>query len=142
MAKIKWVSDRASQPISILSVTGTAAGAATADSSAISNDAELDLFADLELNVTFASAPTANEIVSCYILPTVDLTNYATLRSQTLHVGNFVLASTDTTQRLFLRGVVVPPNDFKVVLVNGSAVAFHASTATTLKAHFYKYEVA
>lgn len=105
-------------------------------SSAIDNSANLDLFDDLELDVTFASAPTANTVVELYLLPSLDGgTTYADgstaiLPQSSLYVGGFAVRAVTTAQVMFLRGVALPPGFFKYLVQNTTNQAFPVSGST------------
>lgn len=96
---------------------------------------QLDLFADLELAVTFASAPTAGSVVEVYILPSIDGTVYpdgstTVLPQSSLYVGGFAVRAVTTAQKLLVRGVAMPPGMFKVLVQNTTNQAFPASGST------------
>jgi hypothetical protein len=105
-------------------------------SGALDNGTDLDLFADFELLVTFATGPTANTVVELYIVPAIDTTpNYSDgstsiLPQPGLYVGGFVVRSVTTAQRMVLRGVSLPPDNFKVLVQNTTNQAFPASGST------------
>lgn len=143
-ATIRWkASARATNPATVLS-TGLDALAnnAGALSAAESNDAaaELDLYADAELVVTFGTAPTENSLVELYIVRTVDGTNYEDNgtegRPADGYVGGFILDNVTTAQRIMLRGIRLPPRDFKIYALNKSGQAFPAS-GSTIKLYYY-----
>ena len=147
MATEKWlVSTRSGNPISILTteLNALAAGSGAITAAGIDNDADLDLFVDLELAVDFVSAPTDGGLVKIYFARSVDGTTFddaAGGATPTLpangYVGSFRVAAVTTAQRLMLPQVEVPVRDFKVLLVNGSSQPFPA-TGSTLKGLFYK----
>jgi hypothetical protein len=104
-----------------------------------------DLWADLELNASFGSAPTANTVVDAYLLPSVDGTNYpdgssSITPSGSLLVGSFVLRN-NATQRQVIRGVQLPPQGalYTVLVVNNAGVSFSAS-GSTVKVRPYRTE--
>jgi hypothetical protein len=111
------------------------ADAGQAVTTAIDNSSTLDLYDDVELAVTFASAPTAGKTVALFLLPSVDGSNYgdgdaSTANTPSHFVGTFVARAVGTAQRLMLRGVQLPPGLFKYQLINNSGVAFTASGHT------------
>src|SRR5690606_20842126 len=79
-AVIRWrPSARGTNPVTVLATElNSLSNGAGALSAAISNDAsdELDLYMDLELAVTFGSAPNANTAVQAHIVRQIDGTNY------------------------------------------------------------------
>jgi hypothetical protein len=122
-----------------------AASTGKAISAAIDNSSNLDLFDDLELVVTFATAPTANTIVEVYLVPAVDGTNYAdgsttVLPQASLYVGGFQVRNVNTIQRMALRGISLPPGLFKYLVQNTTNQGFPAS-GSTLKRNAYQYQV-
>ena len=106
------------------------------------NSVALNLFGLLELNVTFASAPTANNTVDVYIIPAPDGTNYddavtgaSGSAPASCYAGGFPLRAVTTAQKVPLglgqQGYIpLPPTKFKVFVVNRSGVAFPASGST------------
>lgn len=99
-----------------------------------------DQFANLELSVTFASAPTADRTVDAYIVRTVDGTNFedasASRPPASGFLGSFAVNNSASLQRLILAGVVLDVRDFQIMLVNKSGQAFTAS-GHTLKIQTY-----
>jgi len=116
-------------------------------SDVVVNATALNLYADFELVVAYATAPaTGKKIGELYILPTVDLTNFAsgsdTVNPQrALLVGVFetVAPSTSTPERLVLPAITLPPRNFKVLFKNTSGFNL-AATNNTLKMRGYKLE--
>ncbi len=97
-------------------------GAATAASSAIANQTNLDVYADIEL-VLASLSPVAPNYGTLYILAAIDGTNYPS-------------ATAATAQRIVVRHVLLPPATFKVVYYNQAGVALNA-TGNTIKAITY-----
>jgi hypothetical protein len=122
-----------------------AASTGKAISSAISNATNLDLFDDLELTVTFASAPVVGTVVELYLLPSLDAgTTYAdgsttVLPQASLFVGGFAVRAVATLQRMILRGVALPPGSFKYLVQNTTGQAFPA-TGSTLERNPYQLQ--
>lgn len=136
-------SARAGNPLSLMTTELNALGSAAGVISAVlSNDAadELDLYVDLELTVTYAVAPTENSLVEVYIVRSVDGTNYedasAEGRPKHGYVGGFVLDNVTSAQRIILPEVRLPPDDFKLYVVNKAGTAMPA-TGTVIKGLFY-----
>lgn len=102
-----------------------------------------DLFDDLELTVTFASAPTAGTVVELYLVTSIDGgTTYAdgsttVLPQASLFVGGFAVRAVTTLQRMHLRGVALPPGLFKYLVQNTTNQAFPA-TGSTLERNPYQ----
>lgn len=103
---------------------------------AVDNSVNLDLFDDLELTVTFASAPTAGTVVEVYLLPSLDGgSTYpdgstSVLPQASLFVGGFAVRAVTTAQRMMVRGVALPPGVFKYLVQNTTNQAFPASGST------------
>jgi hypothetical protein len=111
----------------------------------ISTDYQLDLFADLELAVDFATAPTAGTVVELYLLPSIDGgTTYpdgstSILPQSSLFVGGFAVRSTTAPQVMALRGVALPPGYYKYLMQNTTNQAFPA-TGSTLRQNTYQLQ--
>lgn len=133
MAEIRWNVQDA--PVNILTTELNALGdGANKISAALSNDdtAELDLYADFELYIGTTTAKDANAYVELYILTEMDGTNYVYGDDSidppaTALVGIFRFPATVTACRDTLRGVVLPPTNFKVLLINETGQAFTAT---------------
>jgi hypothetical protein len=114
-------------------------------SSAIDNSTNLDLFDDLQLTVTFASAPTAGTVVELYLLPSIDGgTDYAdgstsVLAQSSLFVGGFAVRAVTTIQKMVLRNVALPPGLFKYQVQNTTNQAFPA-TGSVLERNPYQLQ--
>lgn len=113
-----------------------AASSGKAISAAIDNSEYLDLFDDLELAVTFGTAPTAGTVVEMYLLRSVDggatypdgSTTVAPQSSQ--YVGGFAVRAVTAAQTLSLPAVALPPGFFKYLLTNTTNRQFPASGST------------
>lgn len=124
------------------------ADGARAVSGNIDNGTNLDLLLDSELQVAYTStAPSAGTIVAdLYLVPTIDGTNYAegstgVTPQASLLVGSFESrnGSTSAIERLTVTGIPIPLGLFRLVLVNRSGRAFHASL-NVLRYRTYKYQ--
>jgi len=127
-----------SSPVSLLTteLNSLSNNAASAASSAIANQTNLDVYADIEL-VLGSLSPAAPNYCTLYILEAIDGTNYpsataAVIRNQPSQIlCTFPLDTTAATaQRVVVRNVVLPPGSFKVVLDNQAGVALNASGNT------------
>ncbi len=134
----KW--GNLSSPVSLLTteLNSLANNAASAASSAIANETNLDVYADIEL-VLATLSPAAPNYCTLYLLEAIDGTNYPSatagvLRNQPVHIlCTFPLdTSASTAQRVVARNVMLPPGSFKVVLDNQSGAAL-ASSGNTVK---------
>jgi hypothetical protein len=104
---------------------------ASAASSNIDNTTNLDLYADWELVLGTQSSRTAGCVVSLYIVPSLDGTNFADVSSSSAELlGVFTLATGTAAQRVIIRDTPIPPALFQVFVVNSSTQAFNASGNT------------
>jgi hypothetical protein len=131
--------DTLASPVTWLSTElNSLANSARAVSSTLTNTNQ-ELFAQVELTVTFGTAPAAGTTCELYILPSNDGTNFpddavADIQAA-LWVGNFVLRNA-TAQRRLLWPVLLPPNTFRVVLINRAGVSFPASGSVVRAAYY------
>lgn len=153
MADIKWkASGRVTNPLVILGnaappdgLNGLVASTGAAVSLAVANVSDLDLYADFELVVAFVANPVADNVVELWVMRSVDGTNYedgstATIVPRNGFVGNFVVRAVTSVQRMVIPRVVLPPRDFKILVVNKTTQNFAAS-GNTLSAYFYRGQV-
>lgn len=147
MAMRRWSpSERGTNPVDVITTALNSLANGTAASGDVSNDAadELDLFCDLELVFTAASAPTADLTIDAYVQRSLDGTNYedatAARPPAAGYVGSFVSANSASAQRLIIPRVEIPPEDCKIVLVNNLGVALAAS-GNVLRALFYTEQI-
>jgi len=152
MASIKWEQAAISTVMSTeLNSLANNAGALGTEYDNTTNQYLLGLF---ELNVTFGSAPTAQNTVDLYIIPAPDGTNYddavtgaSGYAPGTCYAGGFPLRAITTVQHVPLGGggaqgyVQLPPTKFKAFVVNKSGVAFPAS-GSTIKMIPFRYQSA
>jgi hypothetical protein len=110
------------------------ANGARAVSAAVDNATGLYLYADFECN--FASAAfAAGAYVSLYLLESIDATNYedgstsVTPTAQAL-IANIPFRNATAAQIHAARGIVLPPTNFKILLINNTGVALAASGST------------
>jgi hypothetical protein len=100
-----------------------------------------DFWADFELNITYAVAPTANKTIDFYLMESADGTNYADgsggaspVTTAAHFIGSVPVRAVATGQRITLRGVPLPPTKFNIMVVNSGDQALATSaTAQTLK---------
>jgi hypothetical protein len=154
MSDIKWRSSTRSGNASGVDILTTelnslANNAGSAPSTAVPNDTgnvDLDFYVDLELTVTFGSAPTDGFAVECYVVRQIDGSNYEDASSsgpivpRNGFVGSFLVRNVTTAQRIIIPGVVLPPRDFKLMVVNKTGQAFPAS-GSKVRGYFYKEQV-
>jgi hypothetical protein len=110
----------------------------------VSGDAtDADLYADFELVVTFAVAPTVDTEVRLCLIRSVDGTNYedasATVRAPGgASVGGFQVTAVATAQRLVVRDVQLPPGLWKPLLINTNQA--WAASGNTLKVRVHNLQ--
>ena len=118
-------------------------GSAAIASTGYDNSTNLAIAAALELNVTFGSSPTAGSLITGYFVPALDGTNYddattgaSPLISPDLYKFYFWLRAVTSAQKVAAQGagpngqILLPPNKFKVYVINNSGQAFPASGST------------
>jgi len=116
-------------------------GTTPATSSAINNDTDLYLYADLEL-VLGALSPTAGATINLYLVQALDGSNYpapsaADLRlSSTLFGWDFTWYSCRDSAENFCSWASHPPSKFKIILDNQAGVNL-AGSGNTLKMSQY-----
>lgn len=138
-------SSRGTNPVTLLSteLNSLATTAGCDPSAALSNATELDLYVDLEMVVTFGSAPTVGTTLDVYLVRSVDGTNYedASATGPILpangYAGSFTLRAVTTAQRMVIPQVLCPPRDFKVMVLNNATSQTTAASGNTLKGYFY-----
>ncbi len=112
----------------VLQVTGT--NPAFDNSAAVGG---LWLWADFELDVTFASSPTAGKTVDLYLISLAQAggTTYwdasITAVPTTLYIGSFPVRAVSTAQLIGFRSVPLPPQPLILLLNNGTDQAFPAT---------------
>jgi hypothetical protein len=146
---ILWkASTRATNPLTV-NTTGFAAIAEDGEylTAAISNDStdssELDLWGDIELFGASCSAPTSTGGVTyeCRVVRTVDGTNYEDSSTdgepENAFVGTWTVPTSSGTFRKILPQVALPPEDFKIHVLNKTTSTLQATTTNTIKVLFY-----
>lgn len=149
MGTIKWESPTAGESVLSTALNALADAANKITATAISNDAaaELDLYGDFTLLLAAqASARDTGARVDLYILPRSDGTNCpyggdALTPSSNQYVGSFLLDATVTARYEILRGIVLPPMDFHVLLKNATGQAL-AATGNSLAMRRYNLDAA
>lgn len=116
----------------------------------LDNTTALDLFADFELNATFAVAPTVGTGIDLYLVPTIDGTNYedgalaaANVQpSMAYFAGSFIVRAVTTAQKIAVTGARLGPTKYKAVLVNNATGQAFAASGNTLGFRSYSLTVA
>jgi hypothetical protein len=136
------------EPGSLTQLLSTEINSLASGSLALQNNATNPLFdnsqagnqyfwADFELVVTFAAAPTAGTTVDIYILETLDGTNYGDgttgLAVASHFVGSFPVRAVATAQRIMIRGIPLSPVKFQVQIYNNGTGQAFAASGNTLK---------
>lgn len=104
--------------------------------------------AALYFTATFGSAPTANGLISVYLVPSMDGTNYADtvdgaspFVSYDYYAGAFQCRASASAQKIAIRGagpgnwVTLLPKKYKAYVINNCGVAF--PTGVTLQVETY-----
>lgn len=103
-------------------------------SSEVDNSTDKDLYADFELQAQFGVAPSAGGYVGAYLVQALNGADYAdgadgaVVPPSTAWIGSFPVRAVVTAQKVTLRGIVIPPGKFKVVIQNKSGQAVSANT--------------
>lgn len=112
-------------------------------SSALSNDAattERRPYANIEIFTGTQTARSTDAVISLYIIPEVDDTNYGDATNyENYYIGSVSLDAAVTARYSIITMVTLPPSDFKIVLRNDTGQAF-AATGNTVKAKRFGFE--
>lgn len=119
----------------------TASGGLSTLGAAFDNQAGKDRWASFVLNVTFGTAPTAGGTVDLYLVPRIDLTNFADSSDPlqlSMLVATFTVRNTTSAQRIAGAAYGPPggiitrlaPLQYKAIAVNNADQAFPASGST------------
>jgi hypothetical protein len=134
-------------PSNFLWAVGTQRNVLTTELNALSNNALVlgsaidistgasdlgKLYAEIELLVTFGTAPIANSAILIWILRAIDGTNYedgsSSIQPLRLFDVSFPLRAVTTAQRIVKRVSIPPGNNFKFLLKNdGTGQSFPAT---------------
>lgn len=104
--------------------------------SAYDNSANLNIMAEVELVVTYGSAPTANTGCSIWFLRDIDGTNYedgGSSLTPSRPPDLVIPLETATTAQRITRRCAIPPGTFKPLLKNDGTGQAMAASANTLK---------
>lgn len=118
-------------------------GSTSSASSAIDNTSALDLYDDLTLTVAAqGSARSAGAVVSVYLVPALDGTNYDdAVASNAELVAVFPLDAATTARQQTRRDIPIPPGLFKYFAVNSTGQAL-ASSGNILERRPHSIETA
>jgi hypothetical protein len=135
MATEKWDGFTSRSTVLTTELNALANNGRSAAGAEIDNGTNLDMYGQLELQVTFGTAPSAGGYVEIYMVNALDGTNYED-GSNTVDPGTHKLVdripvrAVTTAQRLNGRMLTLEPAKTKFLLVNGSGQAFPASGST------------
>ena len=135
MATEKWDSFTSRGTVLSTELNALANNGRSAAGAEIDNSASKDMYGQLELQVTFGTAPTAGGFVEIYMVNALDGTNYED-GSNTVDPGAHKLVdripvrAVTTAQRLNGRLIPLEPAKTRFLLLNGSGQAFPASGST------------
>jgi len=136
---VQWETPVSETDLLTTELNSLGAGSASTLGGAHDNQTNKDRWASFVLDVTYGVAPTAGGTIDLYLIPRVDLTNFA---DSTVPIQLAMLAATFTVrnvtaQRVVGRGFVdggmiiqLPPLQFKAIVINNSDQAFPASGST------------
>jgi hypothetical protein len=115
-------------------------GTYSAASTAIDNETDLYEYMDAELALA-SFTPTGTPSASLFLLPSLDGTNFvdgggSTVPPNETLVGTVSLTTTASAKRRVFSRIIIPPFQFKLVVLNSAGVAFAAS-GNTLKIRRY-----
>lgn len=148
MAVLRWSAIETVETILSTTLNSLGNGSRKITVTAIENDTastERWPYGDFELYLNTQTARTGSPQVVMYILPTLDGgTTYPTgsdsiTPSPELIACVFNFPADATAHRTVARGILLPPSDFHVLLVNNTSQAFNAS-ANTLRMSKYSLE--
>lgn len=139
----KWVAPEAITSALTTELNTLTNGSYSAASAAITNETGgTGLYEYMALELVLASlTPTGTPSISVFLLPTVDGTNYedgggATAPASGALLCVFDLSTATAAKRRTRSGLVIPPLDFKLVLLNSAGPSL-ASSGNTLRYRRY-----
>ena len=132
MATVKWAAPETTASALTTELNSLGNGSVSSASAAIDNETDLYRYVSLELYLASLN-PTGTPIVQVYINPSLDGTNYEDTTPPSFSLlTTFDLATGSATKRRVRFNIPIPPLKFKLIVKNGSGVAFAAS-GNTLK---------
>ena len=131
MASFPWVA--ATSRTTGISASNNFANASGLLSSEIDNTTNLDDTMDIELSFDPEAAPGAGVVFRIYILLAIDGTNYedggTSLEPTAKTPATFIACrAVDTAQKVARHGIPIPPQKFKILVWNATAVQHDAVT--------------
>lgn len=140
--KTSWVAGAGTFGAGFVAITGTEVNNLTAGNFAkgtvtAANGTDLNQFMDLSFELTAASAVTANDFVTVYLLPKNqggtfgdNTSSGATSPASQYYVGSVVFVTAGTALHGQLNGIRLPPDDFIIGITNNTAVNLAAGGGT------------
>lgn len=132
MSTIKWLAPEATASALTTELNSLANAGVSSASAAIDNETGLYRYISVELYLASLN-PTGTPIVQVYLTPSLDATNFEDATPPTFSLlTTFDLATGAAAKRRVRYNIPIPPLQFKLIVKNGSGVAF-ASSGNTLK---------
>lgn len=152
MSTFKWSAyNTADTAVAGSLMNALATGAYTQPGTAINNTVGLYLYGDLSITLSSAvSVPSGGlPTISVWLLPSLDggttyplpPGNAAAAPPANLLVGTMAMVPGVSTSSMVLRGIVLPPSFFKILIQNNLGVAFPSTSTSTCSLYRY-YEQA
>ena len=116
----------------------------TDESDAIDNAANKYMFVDLEINLGSAAFTGTDSAIEIYLIPTIDGTNFGDWvgnvttdeqENNAYFVGSVTTSGTTAAQRLILRGVALPNDEYKWGIRNRGNVTLNATNTLKWRPH-------
>lgn len=149
MATVKWTARGAADTLVAGTSLNALADAAYALGAEIDNGTDLKLYMDIDLVLSAAvTAGAGAPFVAFHLMPSLDGTNYPTPGNTAAVPPSGYLAGTIAANasasftRGSLRGVVIPPGKFKLIVQNKLGVAFPTSDTSAISGYRYGEQVA
>lgn len=145
MATTKWTNLSTSTYTALSTeLNSLGSGSLAISASPLSNDAdgEQNLYGIWELNLAAQGTNRTGDLITVWLLPTMDGTNYSYGGSSLEPSGSNwkfefqIDTGALAARRIVVDGIQVPPTDFHTVVKNSTGQAF-ASSGNTLKVRFY-----
>lgn len=147
----RWIIDTSFTSVTFTAgeLNSLASGGGALSTAAITNSANLDLYADVSFVVAVGGTTVAGSYLTLYVLPlNQDGSTYGdgyASSSSVQPVATYAVGScqvkvgvtSGNTITGTFRGIVLPPGDFKFALGNQLQVALNATAALTLKYRTY-----
>lgn len=138
MATLKWLAYNSADTAVAGTTMNAQANAAFTYGAEIDNSSGLYLYGDLTLALSSAVTSVAPAYLSVFLIPNID-TNYVASSgnpgaSYLVGTGSFTAGS---IQYMQVRGLILTPNKFKIVLQNNLGVAFPSTNTSVCSLYRY-----